>query len=131
VSPVPKSLQILRESPISAWAWKDDPMQKMQIGPIAQELYEVFPGGVVPGGMRDVVEDVIEDERDAAGNKIGEYKAGTRIVGQAYQPWGVDKTAFSFHLVVGWQEHDRLIAAQRADIDELRAAFDAYVAAHP
>lgn len=93
-----KSLSILRDTVIEEWAWKGDALQKRQVGPIAQELYNTFRGAVSVGG---------------------EHEDG------AYQPWGVDKTAFSFHLVVGWQQHDIQMEALARDNAELRARIEA------
>lgn len=177
-APVAVSKDLVLASPISEYAWRDDPTQKKQIGPIAQELYESgFTGAVKVGGMRDVMEDIKEDvfedvEEDvfedligditepvyedafnAEGAKIGVIQTGTQVVGQGvvgrvktgtqivskkvgervigqqkvgekYEPWGVDKTAFTFHLVVCVQD-------LYAQLGALRADFDAYKAAHP
>jgi hypothetical protein len=71
------STDILRAARMRSYAWKSDPDQKPQIGPIAQELFGVFKGAV--------------------------------SVGNDEQPWGVDRTAFVNHLVVGWQDHERRI----------------------
>jgi hypothetical protein len=89
-----KSLQILSTTRIREYAWKDDPSQKPQIGVIAQELYETFKGAVSVGGEQD----------------DGKYR-----------PWGVDKTAFTFHLVAGWQAHEKLIKELKAELDATKA----------
>jgi hypothetical protein len=93
-----KSVDILSSTKIREYAWKDDLEQKPQIGVIAQELYETYKGAVVEGG------------EDAEGN---------------YRPWAVDKTAFTFHLVAGWQEHQRIIQEQQAIINDLTTRLTA------
>ena len=90
-----KSLSILRDCRPREFAWKNDPTQKKQIGFIAQELYEVYKGAVVPGRGEPGDED--------------------------YSPWMMDKTAFVNHLVIGWQEHERQIAELRALVASLEA----------
>jgi hypothetical protein len=177
-APVEVSLEILRATRMRHYAWKDDPTQKLQLGPIAQELHEVFKGAVSVGGLRDVMEavyedvyeevdeDVIEDligditepvfedafnkdgekigvvqvgERVVGQGVIGQVKTGTRRVmqvvgrkqvgerkiGERYQPWGVDKTAFSFHLVVGFQYLDAETQALKAELAALKARIAA------
>ena len=91
-----KSLEILNSTRIREYAWKDDPTQKPQIGVIAQELYETFKGAVSVGGE--------VEETDDDGNVITKHRH-----------WGVDKTAFTFHLVAGWQAHEKIIK-QQADM---------------
>ena len=93
-----RSLEILNTTRIRKFAWKSDVEQKPQIGVIAQELYETYKGAVSVGG---------EDDE-------GKYK-----------PWGVDKTAFTFHLIAGWQEHERIIQEQQALITSLTARITA------
>ena len=95
-----KSIEILNSTRIRDYSWKDDTTNKTQIGVIAQELYETFKGAVSVGGE---VEKTDED-----GNVTTEYR-----------PWAVDKTAFTFHLVKGWQEHQRIIQEQQAIITSL------------
>lgn len=103
-APVEVSRDIVMASPISEWTWKDDPTGKHHIGPIAQELYASgFRGAVTPGRMVDV--------RDEAGNKTGEE----------WMHWGVDKTAFTWHLVVVAQDHERRISALEKQVSELLA----------
>jgi hypothetical protein len=92
-----KSVDILKSTKIREYAWKDDAEQKSQIGVIAQELYETYKGAVTVGGEK-------EDGK--------------------YQPWGVDKTAFTFHLIAGWQEHQRIIQEQQAIINDLKARIE-------
>jgi hypothetical protein len=89
-----RSLDILNTTRIREFAWKSDVNQKTQIGVIAQELHETFAGAVMVGG---------------------EQKDGK------YRPWGVDKTAFTFHLIAGWQVHEKIIQEQQAIITQLQA----------
>lgn len=93
-----KSIDILSSTRIREYAWKDDAKQKPQIGVIAQELYETYKGAVVEGG------------EDANGN---------------YVPWAVDKTAFTFHLIAGWQVHQKLIQEQQVMIEALTTRLNA------
>lgn len=85
-APSAKSLAILDSTKLREYAWKDDPTQKAQIGVIAQELHETFPGAV--------------------------------SVGDENRLWAVDKTAFTFHLIAGYQ-------AQKARIEALEARIAA------
>lgn len=85
-----KSVDILKSTRIREFAWKNDTEQKPQIGVIAQELYETYKGAVSVGGENE------ENE---------------------YRPWGVDKTAFTFHLIAGWQAHEKLIQELNAKVD--------------
>jgi len=85
-----RSLEILNTTRIRDFAWKNDTEQKTQIGVIAQELYETYKGAVSVGGE----------------NEEGQYR-----------PWGVDKTAFTFHLIAGWQAHEKLIQELNAKVD--------------
>jgi hypothetical protein len=93
-----RSLEILNTTRIREFAWKSDAEQKTQIGVIAQELYETYKGAVSVGGENDK----------------GEYR-----------PWGVDKTAFTFHLIAGWQAHEKLIQEQQEVITTLTARITA------
>jgi len=63
-------------------------------------LYETYKGAVSVGGEIE--------KTDEEGNVTTEYR-----------PWAVDKTAFTFHLVKGWQEHHRIIQEQQALIQTL------------
>jgi hypothetical protein len=119
-----KSVEILNSTRIREFAWKDDETQKPQIGVIAQELYETYKGAVSVGGdvekERDVTEEVEEEYTDENGET--QTRTVTKVVGKEtyteYRPWGVDKTAFTFHLVAGWQAHEKMI-------QELKAINDA------
>jgi hypothetical protein len=93
-----KSIDILKSTRIREYAWKEDVEQKPQVGVIAQELYETYKGAVSEGG------------EDANGN---------------YKPWGVDKTAFTFHLIAGWQEHQKLIQELKTIVDAQAAQIAA------
>jgi hypothetical protein len=95
-----KSIDILNLTKIREFSWKEDETNKSQIGVIAQELYETFKGAVLVGSDESLL--------------------GT----EDYKTWGVDKTAFTFHLIAGWQKHEQII-------QELKAEFDAYKATHP
>ena len=98
-APVAVSKKLIMDSPISEFTWKDDPENKLHIGPIAQELYESgFHGAVNVGGMRT----------DEKGN-------------EKYEPWAVDKTAFQYHLVVLAQDHEARIAELVAKVAALEA----------
>ena len=100
-----KSIDILKSTRIREYAWKDDAEQKPQIGVIAQELYETYKGAVSVGGEIE--------KTDEQGN-----------VTTQYNPWTVDKTAFTFHLIAGWQEHQKLIQEQQAIITDLKARIE-------
>lgn len=102
-APVTKSVGILRGTRLREYSWKGDPTQKRQIGVIAQELYETFKGAVSVGGMMPQPDRV---EYDDDGKEISRTPQP-----DAYVPWGVDKTAFQFHLIAGWQDHERRLAA--------------------
>jgi len=97
-----KSVEILNSTRIREFAWKDDEAQKPQIGVIAQELYETYKGAVSVGG--DV------EKTNDEGNVTTEYRA-----------WGVDKTAFTFHLIAGWQAHEKMIQELKAELDTVKA----------
>jgi hypothetical protein len=106
-APVEVSRNIILSAPISEYAWKDDPDQRKQIGPIAQELYEVFPGAVSVGGM---VEREITDEE------------GNTTTVEEYRPWGVDKTAPVWHLVVCAQDLYAQVETLKAKVAALEAS---------
>jgi len=106
-APRQKSIDILNSTRIREYSWKNDPTNKAQIGVIAQELHETFKGAVSVGGEDTVVDD--------DGNEVTRYR-----------PWAVDKTAFTFHLVAGFQhlfeqvqEQQVTIASQSALINQL------------
>jgi hypothetical protein len=99
-----KSCEILASTKIREYAWKDDGAQKPQIGVIAQELYETFKGAVSVGG----------------GKEDGSYR-----------PWSVDKTAFTFHLIAGWQAHEKIIQEQQAIIESLKTRIEALEGTQP
>ena len=101
-----RSLEILNTTRIRDFAWKNDTEQKTQIGVIAQELYETYKGAVSVGG--DI------EKTDEDGNVTTEYR-----------PWGVDKTAFTFHLIAGWQAHEKIIQEQQALIANLTTRLTA------
>ena len=101
-APQARSLEILSQTRLREYSWKSDETNKPQIGVIAQELVEVFPGAVSVGG-------------DLAGVDEDGNPATT------YSPWSVDKTAYQFHLVAGWQNHEAKIAALEARLAALEA----------
>jgi len=90
-----KSIDILNSTKIKEFSWKEDETNKSQIGVIAQELYETFKGAVSVGSDESLL--------------------GT----EDYKPWAVDKTAFTFHLIAGWQKHEQIIQELEARIQEL------------
>ena len=122
-----RSLEILSTTRLREFAWKDDPNQYKQIGVIAQELYETYPGAVTVGGdferEREVTEEVEEEYTDEEGNT--QTRTVTKVVGTEkftqYRPWSVDKTAFQLHLVAGWQAHEKLLKEAMTRIEALEA----------
>jgi len=105
-----ESVSILKNTKIRDYTWKKDITNKVNVGVVAQELYEVFKGAVSVGG--DIV------SKDSEGNDI-----------TTYRPWGVDKTAFTFHLVAGWKAHEKLIQDLKTENDSLRSRIEALEAA--
>jgi hypothetical protein len=92
-----KSIDILNSTKIREYSWKDDETNKSQIGVIAQELYQTFKGAVSKGSDAELF--------------------GT----EDYKIWAIDKTAFTFHLIAGWQKHEQLIQELKAENDTLKA----------
>jgi hypothetical protein len=90
-----KSIEILNTTRIREYSWKDDETNKSQIGVIAQELYETYKGAVSKGSDDELL--------------------GT----EDYKTWGVDKTAFTFHLIAGWQKHEQIIQELTARVQYL------------
>jgi len=105
-----ESVSILKNTKIRDYTWKKDITNKVNVGVVAQELYEVFKGAVSVGG--DIV------SKDSEGNDI-----------TTYRPWGVDKTAFTFHLVAGWKAHEKLIQDLKTENDTLKSRIEALEAA--
>jgi hypothetical protein len=91
-----KSIDILNSTRIREYSWKEDETNKTQIGVIAQELYQTYKGAVSKGSDDELF--------------------GT----EDYKTWGVDKTAFTFHLIAGWQMHEQMIKELRAEVDTLK-----------
>jgi hypothetical protein len=91
-----KSINILSSTKIKEYSWKEDVTNKPQIGVIAQELYETYKGAVSVGSDESLL--------------------GTKD----YKSWKVDKTAFTFHLIAGWQKHEQKINDLQAQIEELK-----------
>jgi hypothetical protein len=96
-----KSIDILNSTKIKEFSWKEDESNKTQIGVIAQELYETYKGAVSVGSDESLL--------------------GT----EDYKSWKVDKTAFTFHLIAGWQKHEQIIKDLQAQIDELTQKVNA------
>jgi hypothetical protein len=90
-----KSIEILNTTRIREYSWKEDETNKPQIGVIAQELYETYKGAVSKGSDDELF--------------------GT----EDYKEWGVDKTAFTFHLIAGWQKHEQMIQEMNTKIIQL------------
>jgi hypothetical protein len=88
-----KSVEILSTTKIREYSWKEDETNKPQIGVIAQELYETYKGAVSVGSDESLL--------------------GT----EEYKSWKVDKTAFTFHLIAGWQKHEQKINELQAQIE--------------
>jgi hypothetical protein len=126
-SDVQKSLDILASTRLRNYTWKDDPTGKLQIGPIAQELYQTYPGAVSVGGEYEETIAAVTEQRvikEAAGDQPAEYETVVitpERVETRYRPWGVDKTAFTFHLVAGHQYHTKQIADLQAMVADLSA----------
>jgi hypothetical protein len=91
-----KSVEILSTTKIREYSWKEDESNKPQIGVIAQELYETYKGAVSVGSDKSLL--------------------GT----ENYKSWKVDKTAFTFHLIAGWQKHEQKINDLQSQIEELK-----------
>ena len=91
-----KSIDILNSTKIREYSWKDDVTNKVQIGVIAQELYKTYKGAVSEGSNDELF--------------------GT----DEYKTWSVDKTAFTFHLIAGWQEHEKIIKELKSENDSLK-----------
>ena len=100
-APHHKSLEILNSTRLRTFLWRHDDAKKPQIGVIAQELHQTFPGAVSVGDDDSMV--------------------GT----ENYRPWGVDKTAFTFHLIAGYQQQQRQIDELRKELDQLAAMVHA------
>jgi hypothetical protein len=112
-APKAKSLEILDSTVLREYSWKEDATNKAQIGVIAQELYSTFPGAVSVGGDYEVE---IKAVLDREGNVVTPAITVTK-----YRSWGVDKTAFTFHLIAGYQAQKAQIAALEARLTALEA----------
>jgi hypothetical protein len=95
-----KSVDLLNSTKIREYSWKNDESNKSQIGVIAQELHETYKGAVSVGSDDELL--------------------GT----EDYKPWSVDKTAFTFHLIAGFQEHERIIKEQQTLIESLKSRIE-------
>lgn len=96
-----KSVEIVMSTRLRHYSWKDDQTGKKQMGPLAQELYETFPGAVSVGGM------------------VAEEVDGKMV--ERYRPWQVDKTAFTFHLIAAYQHQKKLIEDLTARVAALES----------
>ena len=88
-----ESLEIIKKSAktIKNYYWNHDLEKRTQTGPIAQELYKVFPEAVSEGGK----------------TKDG------------YKPWMVDKTAHVWHLVTVCAKQQELIEELTKRVNKL------------
>jgi hypothetical protein len=92
-----ESISILKNTKIRDYTWKEDESAKVNVGVIAQELHNVFKGAVSVGNQIT--------RKDSNGNDVIDE-----------EPWGVDKTAFTFHLISGWQSHEKIIQELKSTI---------------
>lgn len=122
-APVDVSCRILLETRLREYHWNHDSTKKPQIGPFAQELYETFKGAVKVG--RGAYTEIIPEVTEQRLVPQTSYVPGAKPVYETvvvtpereeerFDPWAVDKTAFTFHLIAGWQEHERQITALEA-----------------
>lgn len=91
---------VLRQLVIHDFDWLSEAIVGKDIpgrGIFAQEAYEIAPFAIMPG----------TDERNEEGSLI--------------QPWGIDHSKFVPDLIVGWQQHDRIIEALLKRIIALEA----------
>jgi len=95
-----KSIGILNSTKIKEFSWKEDETNKVQTGVIAQELYETYKGAVSVGSDESLL--------------------GT----EDYKSWKVDKTAFTFHLIAGWQKHEQIIQELKTQNDALQSRIE-------
>jgi len=146
-SDLSKSVGILASTRIREYSWKDDPTNKPQIGVIAQELYETFKGAVSVGGEYEetvpavteqrLVAEAIPEELDEEGNVVTEavdavyetVEVTPEHTVTKYRPWAVDKTAFTFHLVAGFQHLQAENAVLKSQISAIEARLAALEAA--
>lgn len=138
-----KSLAVLKNTRLREYSWKDDPNSKPQIGVIAQEVHKVFKGAVSVGGEYEEEVPAVTEQRlaseaipavlDEDGNEVTpaveavyetvEITPATTVT--KYRPWAVDKTAWTFHLVAGFQHQQAQIEAMQAQIGALAARLEA------
>lgn len=151
-APKEKSTSILASTRLREFYWNDDETRRPQIAPFAQELYDTYRGAVSVGGDYEVevpavtelclVSAGIPEERDEDGFVVQEFVPAVyepfeiepARVETRYRPWGVDKTAFTFHLVAGWQDHEARLIDVRDDFERFvdftgqREQFEAFKA---
>jgi hypothetical protein len=101
-----ESISILKNTKIRDYTWKEDKSAKVNVGVIAQELHNVFKGAVSVGNQIT--------RKDSNGNDVIDE-----------EPWGVDKTAFTFHLISGWQSHEKIIQELKLENNSLKARLEA------
>lgn len=101
-----ESISILKNTKIRDYTWKEDESAKVNVGVIAQELHNVFKGAVSVGNQIT--------RKDSNGNDVIDE-----------EPWGVDKTAFTFHLISGWQSHEKIIQELKLENNSLKARLEA------
>lgn len=119
-APMAKSLEILDGIVLEEYFWNDDPTEKPQIGPFAQDLQTVFRGAVTEGGWYDEEIGARTEQRlvsEATDDRPAEYETvevEPARTERRYRPWAVDRTAPVWHLVAGYK-------ALRAENAELKA----------
>lgn len=126
-APVDKSLEILNNTVLEEYFWNEDPNKKPQIGPFAQDLQKVFKGAVSEGGEYEEDIPEVTEQRLLSGTvENGDAIFETIVVSPArketrYRPWGVDKTAFTFHLIAGYKYQKAQIESLEARLSKLEA----------
>lgn len=93
-------LTSLRSVVIHDFEWKTDKIRDRGI--FAQDAYELFPRAIFKG----------TDEL----TKSGDLK----------QPWAIESSKLVYDLIVGWQEHDTIIADLKAEIAKLKTLINDY-----
>lgn len=113
-----KAVERLMRVKLHQFAWKDDPEQRSQLGPFAQELHEVMEGAVSVGGEyeehipavtepRLVTPAVMDGDQVVTPAVWEDFVVREARTEKRYRPWGVDKTAFVWHLVAAVQEQQK------------------------
>jgi hypothetical protein len=98
----PKLAKLLQVRVVN-YTLKADPDKTKLIGVIAQELEQISPGLIEETPdykevkkTREVEVPAVDAVLDDEGNEVTPETTVTK-----YRPWGVDKTAFTFHLIAG------------------------------